>query len=177
MHSAKKTVEYYAGKVNVIFLFCNKPLKIDANGYVDTVNILQSAGICMEPITDNVVLDLVRKYHYLGLYYFSYQSIDHDWFVKHTNYMFSNLANRFNKKFNVDTKTSLYLSLFIHDKDAPYYLNGKKKNLIKELNNLGYGFEKYNQFIRTLREAVLSFTDVCEDDILDLYLLVLMIQA
>ena len=167
MHSAKKTVEYYAGKVNVIFLFCNKPLKIDANGYVDTVNILQSAGICMEPITDNAVLDLVRKYPYLGLYYFGYQSIEHDWFEKHTNYMLSNLGDRFNKRFNVDTKSSLYLSLFIHDKDAVDYLNGKKKKLINELDNLGYGFEKYNQFIRMLRDAVLSLPDVCEDDILD----------
>lgn len=167
LHSAKKTVEYYAGKVDVVYLFCNKPLNTDAKGYIDTVNILQSAGICMEPITDDTVLDLVRKYPCLGLYYFGYQLIEHDWFVKHTNYMFSNLGDRFNKRFNVDTKSSLYLSLFIHDKDAVDYLNGKKKKLINELDNLGYGFEKYNLFIRTLREAVLSLPDVCEDDILD----------
>lgn len=167
LHSAKKTVEYYAGKVDVVYLFCNKTLKVDAKGYVDTVNTLQSAGICMEPITDNAVLDLVRKYPYIGLYYFGCQSIEHDWFVKHTNYMLSNLGDRFNKKFNVDTSSSRYLSLFVHDKNAVYYLNGKKKKLIKELDDLDYGFEKYNKLIRTFRETILSLPDVCEDDILD----------
>lgn len=169
LDSAKKVVEYYPGKVDTVFLYCNKPLDINAKRYVEAVNILQEAEISIELITDDAILDRVRKYPYLGIYYFGYRTIEHEWFVKHTNYMLSNLGDRFNNGFNVDTKYSKYLSLFLHDKSAIDYLNGKKKKLIEELDNLDYGYEKYDRFIKELRKAVDSLPDVCEDNILDVF--------
>lgn len=75
-HSAEKIIEYYAGRVDAVYLFCNKPLTLSAKGYVDAAGILQTSGITLEPITDNAILDLVRKYPYLGLYYFgSYKNL------------------------------------------------------------------------------------------------------
>lgn len=169
LDSAKKVVEYYPGKVDTVFLYCNKPLDINAKRYVEAVNILQEAEISIELITDDAILDRVRKYPYLGIYYFGYRTIEHEWFVKHTNYMLSNLGDRFNNGFNVDAKYSKYLSLFLHDKSAVDYLNGKKKKLIEELDNLDYGYEKYDRFIKELRKALDSLPDVCEDNILDVF--------
>lgn len=41
-HSAEKTVEYYTGKegiVDLVFLFCNKPITSTADGYTNAVEI------------------------------------------------------------------------------------------------------------------------------------------
>ena len=86
-HSAEKIIEYYAGRVDAVYLFCNKPLTLSAKGYVDAAGILQTSGITLEPITDNAILDLVRKYPYLGLYYFGNHTLMHEWFATHTSHM------------------------------------------------------------------------------------------
>ena len=47
-HSAEKTVEYYTGKagnVDLVYLFCNKPITVTAKGYVDTINLLNANPI------------------------------------------------------------------------------------------------------------------------------------
>lgn len=88
-HSAEKTVEYYTGKegiVDLVFLFCNKPIMSTANGYTNAVEVLKKANIDVQLITDTAILDLIRnKYSYLGLYYFGNQTIQREWFVTQKN--------------------------------------------------------------------------------------------
>ena len=118
MHSAEKIEKYYtgtAGRVDLVYLFCNKPITVTAKTYVDTVNLLKRNKIDLQLITDNTILDLVKKYPYLGLYYFGNNTIKSEWFVTQANYMFDELGERYNKKFNVQTKPLDELSLFVHD--------------------------------------------------------------
>ena len=145
--SAEKTVEYYTGKegnVDLIYLFCNKPIMSSSTGYQNAVECLRKANIEIQLITDTAILDLVRnKYPYLGLYYFGSHSISSGWFATHTEYMLSELGERYNRDFNVETVFSDELSLFIHDQKAVEYLNGKKRHLIDEIQSLlSYCHEK-----------------------------------
>lgn len=166
-HSAKKIVEYYNGQVEHVYLFCNKPLKTTAKGYERCREILSSAGITLELVTNNSILDLVRRYPYLGSYYFGAHTLDREWFECHAERMFGELGDRFHRKFHVDTRTSLNLSLFLHDSDAVGYYNEKKRELIREIDSLGYRFEKYGSFKKNLREAILALDDISEDSIVD----------
>ena len=75
LHSAEQTVKYYAGKVDHIFLFCNKSLDINAKNFKRAKEILEKQSITLESVTDDAILDLVRKYPYLGLYYFGNHTI------------------------------------------------------------------------------------------------------
>ena len=162
-HSAEKIVEYYTGKegvVNLIFLFCNKPITSTANGYTNAVKILKNANIDVQLITDTAILDLIRnKYSYLGLYYFGNYSIRQEWFVTHTGYMLDELGERYNRDFNVGTVFSDELSLFIHDRRAAQYLNAKKTVLLDEINKLLYR-DIERDYLRALEEAVSALPDV-----------------
>lgn len=169
-HTAEKTVEYYTGKegiVDLVFLFCNKPITSTADGYTNAVEILKKANIRVQLITDTAILDLIRnKYYYLGLYYFGSHSIQQEWFVTHTNYMLNELGERYNRDFNVETIFSDELSLFIHDQRAAEYLNAKKSDLLNEINGLLYRSIK-KDYLRKLEEVVSTLPDV---DIETLYL-------
>ena len=161
--SAEKTVEYYTGKegnVDLIYLFCNKPIMSSSTGYQNAVECLRKANIEIQLITDTAILDLVRnKYPYLGLYYFGSHSISSGWFVTHTEYMLSELGERYNRDFNVETVFSDELSLFIHDQKAVEYLNGKKRHLIDEIQSLlSYCHEK--TYLRKLEESVSALSEV-----------------
>ncbi len=168
--SAEKIVEYYTGKdglVDLVYLFCNKPIATTAKGYVDTLDLLKSKNITLQLITDNAILDLVRKkYSYLGLYYFGNHTLQPEWFITHANHMFEELGERFNKEFNIETECMDALSLFVHDQRAADYLNAKKKKLLEDIDKLYWGHAKNNTYLSGLRDAVVGLPDV---DIKSLY--------
>lgn len=169
-HSAKKIVEYYTGKegiVNLVYLFCNKPITVTAIGYTKAVECLKRANIDVQLITDTAILDLIRnKYPYLALYYFGNHVVRPEWFLTHTNYMLDELGERYNRSFNVETMFSDELSLFIHDQRAAAYLNEKKAILLEKLRGLlCRGIQ--SSYLRTLEKAVSGLTDVDTETICD----------
>lgn len=157
-HSALKTVEYYIGKVDLVFLFCNKPLTMVS--LTETLSILQSAGIELQLITDTAILDLVRKYPHIGLYYFGNHTISPEWFNTHTSRMFEVLGERYNRDFNVETEYLDELSLFVHDQRAADYLNAKKSGLLKKIGELYWRHEKYRSYFRIMEESLISLPNV-----------------
>lgn len=162
-HSAEKTVEYYTGKegiVELVFLFCNKPITVTSKRYTNAIEVLKKENIEVQLITDTMILDLIRnKYPYLGLYYFGNHSIQQDWFVNHTSYMLDELGERYNHDFNVETAFSDELSLFIHDRRAAEYLNAKKTDLLGEIDELLWRSNE-KDYLRKLQKAVSDLQDV-----------------
>ena len=162
-HSAEQTVKYYTGKegiVNRVYFFCNKPISVTSKGYLDTVGLLKSNGIELQLITDNAILDLViNKYPYLGLYYFGSWSPDQKWFVSNSNYMFDELGERFNNRFNVETDASRELSLFLHNQQAADILNLKKRTLLDEIEKLYTACPADREYLSELSNAVSKLPD------------------
>lgn len=172
-HSAQQTIEHYTGKdgvVELVYLFCNKPIESTAKGYVDTVSLLQDAGIEMQLVTENTILDLVRnKYPYLGLYYFGNQTISLDWFVSHSGEMFAELGERYNQEFNVENIFTDEISLFVRDNRAANYLNQKKKDLVKRIEGERYRHFGYQPYLIFLAEKVAELKDVDVHTLSDAY--------
>lgn len=162
--SAEKIVEYYTGKegiVDLVYLFCNKPITSTAKGFQDTVNLLKSNSIELQLITDSAILDLARnKYPYLGLYYFGNHRLDQLWFSTQATLMFDELGERFNQDFNVETGFSIELSLFIHDQKAADFLNAKKRSLLDKAEELYEKYKYSRNYLKNLVSAVSKLPDV-----------------
>ena len=162
--SADKIVKYYTGKegtVNLVYIFCNKPISVTAKSFVEVKNLLKAYSIEVQLITDNAILDLVRnKYPYLAFYYFGNNSLDSNWFITHADYMFKELGERYNKRFNVETEFENELSLFVHDQDAVALLNKRKNNLAKAIGEVHYNREKYKAYLGALKETIDILPDV-----------------
>ena len=157
--SAENTVKNYAGRVDHVFLFCNKPLK--RSSLTDTENLLQDANITMELVTDEAILDLVRnKYPSLGLYYFGDHSISQDWIETHTKYMFYELGERYNKDFNVGTHSEIELALFLHEQLAVDYLNKRKQTILDEIDSKYIYEREQSDYIKCLRGAIEKLPDI-----------------
>lgn len=167
--SAKKAVEHYQGKLDLIYLFCNKPLTTTCNSYKDIEKLLNAAGIKLQPITDTTILDLVRKYPMLGKYYFDEHSISHEWFVNKADVIVDILGERFNADFNVDTEASRNLAIFLHDQNAIDDYNNRKRNLIEEIASLRWelGGDDLYKYARKLSEFIATIPDIKFDCIHD----------
>lgn len=154
--SASKIVTYYEGQVDIVYLFSNKPLT--TSSLSKTKDILTAAKINLQLITDTAILDLIRqKYPYLSLYYFGNHFISRDWFLTHSDYMFDELGERYNRKFNVDTDFVLELAMFVHDQRAVTYVNRKKVSLLETIERL-YKNEWGNKkaYLKLLERTVTS---------------------
>lgn len=160
LHSAEQIVKHYAGKVDYVYLFCNKALKVTSSCYAAAEKTLATQHITLQPITNDAILDLVRKYPYLQAYYFGKHALSHQWFVEHTKRMLDELGERYNRELNVGTKTAQYLSLFTQDERAIDYLNGKKRELIDRIGRLDWRYESYWKYYRKILEEVLRLADV-----------------
>lgn len=161
--SAEMTVKHYSGKLDVFYLYCNRSLTSTSESMKRIKAILEAANIDLELITDNAILDLVRKNKnsYLGEYYFGNHTLDMQWFINHSQNMFDGLRSRYNQKVNVDTYISLYLSLFLHDQCAASYYNRKKEELLREINEVRSPFfNSISVFLYELEKAVSKLSDV-----------------
>lgn len=158
--SAEKAVLHYAGKLDCIYLFCNKALTTTCDNYKNIESLLKVAGIELIPITDTTILDLVRKYPLLGKYYFDDHGVTYEWLLNHANRESSVLGECYNPEFNVDTVTAKNLSIFLQDKNAVIYFNNKKKKLINKLISLRWELSDHIDFLRSLREFIDTIPDI-----------------
>lgn len=77
--SAKQAIKYYEGKLDVIYLYCNKDLTTSSKSYKDILYLLNSKNISLVPITNQAILEQVLR-NDTAWYYFgaiSNKSISH----------------------------------------------------------------------------------------------------
>ncbi len=165
LHSMEKAVQYYAGKLSHIVLYCNKAITSTSKSYINIVELLKKNNITIELITDMAILDAVRKYPYLANYYFGVNTISFKWIVAHNEKSFSDLGERFNRDFNVETETSRRLSLFARDQSAVQYINEKKQNLIRKIEHIKDNAPKHSEYLEKVRSTVSAFEDVKSETI------------
>jgi len=165
--SAKKAVKHYKGKLDVIYLFCNKSVTTTRDSFKEIENLLNDAGIEIQLITDTTILDLVRKYPSLGKYYFDDHGISHEWFVNETARVVDVLGERFNADFNVDTVAARNLAIFLQNQDAVDYFNNKKRKFVDEILQLKWKQGDVYKYAYKLGEFIDTIPDVKLDCIHD----------
>ena len=78
----------------------------------------------------------------------------------------SNLESDITEKFNVETSCSRELSFFVCDKSAVDYINDKKKELLKKIEQIYFSYNNDHRYLKALEEAVKELPDVDIDTII-----------
>ena len=68
--SAKTTAKEYKGKLDLVYLFCNKTLTTTTKGYQSIVKTHASAGIETQALSNEEVLDMIADHQEIAEYYF-----------------------------------------------------------------------------------------------------------
>lgn len=165
--SAQNAVKHYKGKLDIIYLFCNKALTTTCDSYKGIEKLLNDAGIELQPITDTTVLDLVRKYPLLGKYYFDEHGVSHEWFVNRASVTVNIIGERFNADFNVDTEASRNLAIFLQNQRGADYYNEKKRKLVEEIASLRWKLGELYEYARKLSQFIVTIPNVEFDCIHD----------
>lgn len=168
--SALKIVEYYAGELEVLYLYCNRDLTTTSKQYKDIDKLLDDNGIKLVLINNRTILDQVLLYPEIAAYYFKHHQINRVWFEENLQESLDSLGTRHNNMFNVITNTEHHIDLFTFSKDGLLYLNNIKKQAIKELDELRNNntmeddyLSKARSIIKTLEEITINNVNTCLD--------------
>lgn len=127
--STDKVINTYKDKLDTLYLYCNKDLDINSDGFSRIENSLNEANIEIKLITNKEILDQVIIYKDLHLYYFKKHSLDRKWFEENSNKVIFNLGPRYNSDLNEKTEAEMNINLFTKDEEAIFSINNKKKLL------------------------------------------------
>ena len=159
--SVSEAVKHYTGKLDVIYLYCNKDITETCASYNEIIKILTEAGIEMKLVTGQTILDQAMNFPQILSCYFGLDSLDDKWFKRNIDLSLKNLGSRYNPLFNVDTEAQRNIALFLREIAGITEVNSKKKDLIAELKNLSWRFDrKYKAEISELIKWAKSLDDV-----------------
>lgn len=135
--SVKEAIIHYTGKLDIIYLYCNKDITETCDSYKEIVTLLISAGIKMVLVTGRTILDQAMNYSQILSCYFGLDSLDKRWFERNVELSLENLGKRYNSLFNVDTEAQRNISIFLREEAGVAEVNSKKQDLIDELTLWG----------------------------------------
>ncbi|WP_314087236.1 hypothetical protein [Pseudolactococcus chungangensis] len=134
--SVEKTVDYYSDHLDIFYLYCNKDLDSDSRSYKKIEELLNSAGIEIQLITNHAILDQVFSDSIIAEYFFNHHSLNDNWFREKLRQSLDSIGTRYNNEFNISTETEKEFRLFLKNSETLKIIEEKKDEAINELRNL-----------------------------------------
>lgn len=159
-HSAKKIVEYYVGKIDIVYLYCNKSVTLSSQGYIKAKDLLSENSIALIPVCDGEILDQVLEDAILSSTYFGLPQLTDEWFEQHLEMSTTSLGQRYNDRFNVETQTEAKLNLFLRNDSAAAIINARKQETIESLTRYTCGYEEASTLARKLICEISRIDDI-----------------
>ena len=159
LHSAQKAIDYYKGKIDTIYLFCNLTINKNCNSFKEIVALLSNSEIDIVTIDNTAILDKVVEYPILALSYFNVNRFTLEWLKNKFRETSSIISERYNPEFNVITTTENNINLFAHTQSAVEIINSKKYTAIEDINDHSSLCKKYKDIL----EKIVLFIDKLPD--------------
>lgn len=166
-HSVEKAIQYYAAKLDIIYLYCNKDLTTSSKSYQDICNLLSSKNISLVPITNKTILDQILSNDTISWYYFHEYHLTLTWFEKHLQLSLSALGPRYNGNFNVSTITENQLDIFLCNNSAVLQINKAKQELVEQLKKSRYRYSACEESLSNIVNAIISIEDITRTTVIN----------
>ena len=163
-HSANKTIEHYKGQIDELYLYCNKNLTITCNAYLKIKKLLKDNNIALIPVCNESILEQVAAYPTISSLYFHQHSLTPEWFISHNTAGLNFLGPRYNKEFNVETRTNEYLDLFSHSDDAINRINEKKAKAVEQISD-EHRHSNYSDLVKKICSEIKSLNEISYSNI------------
>jgi len=166
-HSADMVIKYYSEKIDTLYLFCNKTINTHSKAYKRIEQKLADAHIKVVPITDQMILDQVEKFPEIGLLYFNNHGLKESWFHQQVQTSLTSMGQKYNNRFNIDTRIENCVDIFCQNADGVALLNKKKTDALNELDQKRWILRDYSRYLRRAQEAILILPDIQKNTMLE----------
>ncbi len=153
--SCKKTVQYYSGKLNKVYLFCNNDLDYQSKKYKESEMLLKEHNIELIRICNEAIINYIETNNINSIknLYFGKIIFDDKWFIEKLDISLEELKPRYIKDFNVDVDLQDYFEFIYETPETLNIINSKICKIIEKLSEL----RKYSKLsIDSTYEKVIS---------------------
>ena len=165
--SAEKTVKYYNGKIDRVYLFSNLDINTSTQTFIDTQQLLAEANIELIVISNDTILDKVFNIPHLAIAYFHKHRFDSNFLQEHFDATIPLIEHRYNPQFNVVTETEESLNLFANTVRAVEKINARKAELLKRIKDYGWRFGTHKDLAGRIYTFIKELPDVSVSNISD----------
>lgn len=160
--SMEKCITHYSGKLDIIYLYCNKDIMATCKAFIRIKEKLAAAAMDIVLICNQSILESVQKNKNLSMLYFLNHGIDIEWIRNRARTALDSLGTRYNGTFNVETEAKEYLELFLRNGNAASYLNEKKTQAVDSLNRRCWANASYASLAKAISNAIIELPDINE---------------
>lgn len=165
-HSMDKTIEYYKGKIDRVYLYCNRGITLKSAAYKAIKSKLDDNGIELIPICNEAILDAVIEDPIVSSAYFHLSQLTDKWFHDMLEDSLVSLGDRYNGEFNVTTPSEDQLNLFLRNSQAVAFVNRRKEELNKRLYDARWKYHQ-NPLYAKMKRIVDDIPDITATNIDD----------
>lgn len=166
-HSCEMAIKYYAGELDIIYLYCNKDVTTTSVGYNKFETLLQKNGMEIVPITNQAILEQVMKSESIAWYYFSQTPLTAELLCEKLKISLSSLGPRYNSDFNVRTKTESLFDYFLCNDAAVAEVNEKKNSFIKQLCDSRDRSRNWTTYANRVRSRIECIKDISCSNVME----------
>lgn len=160
LHSCEKVVSHYLGKIDIIYLYCNKDVTTTSKSYIAIVEYLKKNNIELVPITNQTILEEVMKNELVAWNFFNQVPLSQETLSKKLDVSLSTLGPRYNHNFNVYTSTESYLNLFLCRQSSIEEINMEKNQCIEKIKSSNWRFIDYKKYSKIIWGKIKDIPDV-----------------
>lgn len=165
--SMKTAVSHYKGRLDVIYLYCNKDLNTSNRNFIRIKDLLDDAEIELILINNQSILNQVLDYAPIASYYFNSEPLTEEWFVEKLENSVQSLGPRYNNELNVETRPETELGLFLKTSDAVSHINEIKNDAKNSVLKLKSETEECEKQLENIFQVISDIVDVDKNSVLD----------
>ena len=165
--SIDKILEWYTSGMDEVYLFCNKNITRNCDSFKRIEAKLSEKNIQVVIVSDEEIIEMVMRHQHIEKAFFGVKSIPFGRFEKSVHASLDDLGIRYNRDFNVLTKSSTELDLFLRNDRAVSYINQKKADILEEIKDHAKRNPMDVDYVEKVYLSIEALDDVTKDTILD----------
>ena len=147
--SMSTAIKYYTGRLDVIYLYCNKDFSHNSDSFIRIKDSLGVAGIKLVAITNEEIFNqiITNQYSSIAARFFLNETLTPDWFKQQSILVLRNLEPRYNSAFSVSVDIERQVGIFMLNQEAADYFNAKKSKALIAIIESNSPLHKYRNLI------------------------------
>lgn len=166
-HSADMAIKYYAGSLDILYVYCNHSLTTTSNAYKAIESKLKAAGIQMIPVCNQTILDQVLSNSVIAWSFFDSHVLSDAWLQERFNISVASLGPRYNRNFNVETSAEELLNIFLRNEAAVAEINQRKKKILDTVKEDARNYGRDYCGWKAIATAIEEIADISPTTITD----------
>lgn len=151
--SLEIAVSNYSGKLDVIYIFCNKDLDPSSDAYKRLLQIVEPHSITIERFCNESILSTIetKNYKTIKSLFFTHHDVNNEWLDSLLKTSLEDLEPRYMSGFNIDVDIQKYFDVKYLSKEFYDSIKKHLNEIIKDIKSVNFNGSEVNKIYKKIQ--------------------------